>query len=188
LFAGLVAVGSCDHSVYIIDAVSGELERTVDVGGYIAASVALDRNAVFAGTYEGAMSRIALDTGEVLWTYRHSGDGFQAPPTVGGSQVVCGTRDGLVLSLDKESGDKVWQTRMKGPVTAGMPSCLGRILVASEDGRLSILDARDGRILWFEHFGSPLAETPAVAGNRLVVTADDGQLVALVAGIDGVEP
>ena len=100
---------------------------------------------------------------ERVWTYRtgakNPGLGFEATPLmVGGSLYLC-TPDHVVVSLDPDTGRRLWQfdpggvvpptTHCRGVGYYQVPEatgpCARRILSTTGDARLLALDARSGR-------------------------------------------
>jgi outer membrane protein assembly factor BamB len=125
-------------------------------------------------------------------------------PASDGRRVYVAGRDGTVMAIDAENGDRVWETvvprltrgsdaslglwnRALRPIesssrlrlAAGPGLGAGILVVGSSDGEVAAITAEDGHLLWNVVLGSEIVSTPAVDGTTAVVRLANGQLVAL---------
>lgn len=122
---------------------------------------------------DSVLAAIDPISGEPLWTHTVP-EGITGAPTLLGSTVVVGTRDGRALAV--EEGDVVWTSGLDG---AGLtPAVFGdRLYVPDDSGSIRCLD-RSGSVRWRVTREDPLAgllgdEEPA----RAAVPAVDTQRV-----------
>ncbi len=113
--------------------------------------------------------RLAAGGGEVLWNYRSNVPYIPSPLVVDG--VVWLVEDGIVTTLDAESGERLHRGRLTGggadvyasPVAAG-----GHVYVGTLDGDLAVLE---GGGTWtvakVNELGEEIHATPAVVGDAL---------------------
>jgi len=164
----IVAVGSYDRLVYVLDASTGELVWKVATGGPISSAPVLwndgASSVLFAASSDRLVYAFAAATGKSLWV--HSVEEYR--PTLGGARLSspcvgqAGGRDALFV------GHWVWDRS------------LGHTL---QRGGVTALDARDGKPLWTRELGDNEITSPLFArlpsGSRLFVGSSNGNLYCL---------
>lgn len=126
-----------------------ELERMVDVD--MEPQVVGD--AVYTASYQGRVSALTLESGQVLWTRDMSAYlGLAASA----NHLFIVDSDGALWCLDRDSGATVWrQDRLAGRVTTA-PVIMGKhIVVGAAEGSVYWLDREDGHLA----ADVPLADT-----------------------------
>lgn len=164
----IVAVGSYDHRVYVLDAATGEILWKMTTGGPLHGAPILweagGKPILFAASSDRLVYAADAATGHSLWV--HSVEEYR--PTLGGARLsapclgVSGGRDALFV------GHWVWDRS------------LGHSL---QRGGITALDARDGKPLWSVALGDNEV-TAAIyahvgAGGRLFVGSSNGNVYAL---------
>lgn len=101
------------------------------------------------------------------------------------NSVILATKEGLVTSLNQETGDVIWQSQLGSFVNRGMLENEGRIYVATAAQQLFALNIKNGKRDWVFD-GASLAEiilsggaVPAVVGNQVLFGASNGNLFGL---------
>ena len=142
---------------------------------------------VYVGTQAGRVVALATATGQRLWTAE---TGAYGPVWPVGGAVFLVSDQGLLIRLDAETGEFVWETPLPhfknrradrrkavyahyGPVLAG-----GRLIVASSDGQLRSFDPSTGALLDTVPLRDGAASAPIVVGNTLYVVSSGGDLIA----------
>jgi outer membrane protein assembly factor BamB len=175
----------------------------VDVNDDTDATVVLERHSKGLSLYtacevdrqgSGGYSYIRkLDgtSGQILWErkYRcaydsHTNGGALATPIVGKNEIsnlvifsIAKTPDlvsGLLLALDKESGEEVWKLKLpnycwSSPVGIYTSQGKSYIIQCDSVGRAMLIEGISGKILDTINLGSNVEGTPAVFGNKIVV-------------------
>ncbi|MBS1149941.1 MAG: uncharacterized protein H6Q89_1639 [Myxococcaceae bacterium] len=198
----VLAVGSYDHLVYLLDACSGQVQWKYPTGGAVAAAPTLwndgQRVWLFAASSDRLVYALDASTGARLWSvavedYR---------PTLGGarlSSAVVGTvagepalfvgawvydrslgaslQRGSVVALRIRDGHRLWtaalgDNEVAAPVLANVGGS-ARLFVASSDGTLHALDPSDGKTIWKR------TELDAIRSPPAVVELPDGPVVVL---------
>jgi eukaryotic-like serine/threonine-protein kinase len=172
---GKIAFGGCDNSIYVLG-FDGKLIREIDLGSYIAGSVAIEGNQAYIGHYENKYFRVDLEEGKVVWEFSRSTFPFFASAAIGKEAIYFGGRDRRVYSLNKESGKENWSFKTKGKVDSSPVLCKDKVVFGSYDGRVYLLNTADGKLLWEKDLGKPLIAAPAVSGKSLLVSSTDGTL------------
>jgi outer membrane protein assembly factor BamB len=154
---------------------STELQRLIDVD----APVVSDGDDLFAVAYQGRVTKLARDSGQIEWARDISS--FRGL-TVDDNAVYVATAEGELVRLDRRTGSEQWRQK----------SLLRRQLSAPViyNGRVVVADAA-GFVHWFEvATGDPVARILigkkqrvsmplVVAGDLLIVFSDNGELSAL---------
>lgn len=102
-------------------------------------------------------------------------------PVVYGDQLYVTDVEGLVVSLDRESGKVNWKVELDEPVSGGVGAGYGLVLVGTLNGDVIALDVADGTEKWRASVGSEVLSAPAINGDIVLVQTQDDTLVALEA-------
>jgi outer membrane protein assembly factor BamB len=146
-----IYVGTGAGTVVALDAATGAIRWTVDVGAAVPTPPALAEGVLYAGTAAGTL--VAVDahgcgaaTCRPLWTATGGPAPIATQPAVGGTGtdavVYVGTTDGTVRAHAAAGCGKrtcrhpLWTAPAGGPVTGGPIVSGGRVYVGTENGRL----------------------------------------------------
>ncbi|HEX7063385.1 MAG TPA: outer membrane protein assembly factor BamB [Woeseiaceae bacterium] len=97
-------------------------------------------------------------------------------PAGDGQRVYAASRDGRVSAFDPANGDRVWQTNLELPLSAGPGAGRDRVVVASSDGWLVCLRAEDGGEAWRQFIGGESLSSPLIADDSVIAYTIDGSL------------
>jgi outer membrane protein assembly factor BamB len=176
---------------------STELQRLNDVD----APVVADGDDLFAVAYQGRVTRLARETGQVVWARDISSYRGLA---VDDNAVYVSTAEGDVVRIDRKNGTEQWSQKALARRQLTAPVVYrGRVVVADGGGVLHWLDPATGdfvaRALVQKSVGSKPVEskgialkkrvssTPVVAGGLLLVFTDSGVLSAFSAPMAAAE-
>ena len=113
-----------------------------------------------------------------------------APALIQEDRVYLGTKDGFVVCLNAQTGEKKWSYETMGEIV-GAPSILahqdGRplLLVGSYDNFIHCLEAKDGKLLWKFETMNYINGTPAVWGKEAVVFGGCDAQLYVISTLDG---
>jgi len=99
-------------------------------------------------------------------------------PAGSAEKVFAASRDGKVSAFDPETGNRLWRTELRLPLSAGPGVGNDRVVVASSDGYLICLAADDGREIWRVDVTGESIARPLIRGDSVVVYTIDGRLGA----------
>jgi len=105
-------------------------------------------------------------------------------PAVSNGQVYVASANGIVQSLELDSGDLTWQIDADATLTAAIAIDDERGFIATDDGELIALDLKDGGILWRSNIKSEVLSVPVIKNGNLAVQTVDGKL-HMIDGADG---
>jgi peptide/nickel transport system substrate-binding protein len=170
-----------DNSVSRIDAATGDVRQTIDVGGG-PAGVAIGRGAVWvANGLDGTVSRIDPMTNRVVQTIT-VGNGPTGVANGEGAVWVTNSADGTLSRIDPATGT-VTRTLPAAIGASGITVAFGRVWVASPpSGTVVVLDPRSGRVL--RRIGVGVDPDALAAGPDAVWVANraDGTVSKIDAG------
>lgn len=119
-----------------------------------------------------------------FWHRKAMEAGLTGGPGVGNGLVVVGGRNGEVVALNAETGEKRWAVKVNSEVLSAPLVLANRIIVRSNDGRVFGLDPGDGSRKWVFDRGLPTLSVrgnaaPVAANGQVFIGYDDGTVVAL---------
>jgi outer membrane protein assembly factor BamB len=100
-------------------------------------------------------------------------------PAVGEQHVIAASRDGVMLSIDRESGKILWKLKTKLPITAGPAVAYGLIVIGTTKGDVIAYAEEDGKQKWKVSVGAMVMAAPALSADTVVVLTADGVIHAL---------
>ena len=142
----------------------------------------VDGDYVYTVGKEGQLFCLNLADGKVVWGKMLQTElgvklpewGFSSSARILGNQLVL--EAGRVVSFDKRTGDKLWQTEIHeaGYGSAAVFEHDGKTLIATLDcDGLRVVDSTDGRQIAFTEWKSPYqtnATTPIIVGDQIFVS------------------
>jgi outer membrane protein assembly factor BamB len=172
-----IVVGGCDAKVHVLDA-AGKARAPIEMGAYVAATVAVDGGRAWVGHYGNAFVCVDLAGAKVAWVYKPGNFPVFGSPALAADRVVFGARDRKVHCLDRATGKVLWTHATRGKVDASPVIAGDAVVAGSDDGVLRLLSLSDGKEIWSHDLGAAIAASPAVAGGRVVVGTVDGTIWA----------
>jgi len=119
----------------------------------------------------------------VLWTKTvgvgDAGQQLGLSPTVSNGQVFVADSEGLVTSLNAQTGSTEWAINLDLPLSGGPGAGLDLVVVGTENGKVIALDRNTGTERWRSRVTSEILSTPAIGQDRVVVHTIDGRLFGL---------
>jgi outer membrane protein assembly factor BamB len=121
------------HTVFALDAATGAIEWSTDVGGQVTDAVALAEGVLYVPTTTGLVAM--SDTGSILWRGAASGS-LGVQPAVAGGVVYTGAADGTVRAYDADgcgaaTCDDLWSDATGDPIVAAPIVSGGRLYALS---------------------------------------------------------
>ncbi len=150
---------------------STEIQRLIDID----APVIGDGDDLFAVGYQGRVTRLARDSGQILWARDISSYRGLA---VSADAVYVSTSEGEVVRLDRRTGAETWRQKALARRGLSAPAVIGdSVVVGDFAGVVHWLDAGDGHFLARAKTGGRISSAPQVlAGEQLLVFDDEGGL------------
>jgi outer membrane protein assembly factor BamB len=177
----VVAVGTVERTVVLLNRESGELLWRSRLGGTIHGGPLLDEDRLYVATEaapDGRVYALRLRTGKPIWVAKTGG--IEAPLALDGTAeaLYAGSEAGVAMRLDPETGRILWRRRLAGAIRAApIPTDRG-LAVATDADTLYLLDSRTGDVLAQLATGAVLG-TPAAAGDHLYLGTMAGHVLAV---------
>jgi outer membrane protein assembly factor BamB len=150
-----------------------EVDRLSDLN----ATVRVVGDDVYAIGYQGALSSLAAESGQILWTREissHTGTGVDF-----NNLYVTGDASEL-YAVSRRTGREIWrqETLLNRDVTGPAPY-QGSIVVGDFDGYVHWVDTRDGALqARMRAGGNRIAAAPLVVNDLVFVISDSGKIFA----------
>ena len=176
----VVAVGTADRTIVLVNRENGEVWWRTRLDGTVRAGPLLDEDRLYIATEQqpqGRVYAIRLRDGNQLW---HRGVGSVAAPLAfDGDGIYAGTEDGTVVRLETERGEIRWRTAVTGAVRAGPVVTPFGLVVASTSDTLYLLDRESGTIRSRLTLPGAVLATPASDGRRIYLGTVNGRILAV---------
>ena len=193
LDAGTLYIGSGDGHVVALDAARGTVKWQADVGSRVRSTPALKDGILVFGTQAGEVRALRARDGAPLWRFATDGAAHTfadkgndttavvASPTIAGSLVAVGGRDGHFYALDLATGHLRWRLTHDGMSWMLASATDGSALYIG-GGSASLVQAVDvasGAERWRHKTRSAVFPSLALAGDTLLAADFSGVLYAL---------
>jgi outer membrane assembly lipoprotein YfgL len=155
--------------------------------GVLVAGGALAAALLAAGCASNTIKPMPLEAnpgkiaGREVWHLNFSNFGAQGL-AVAGKNFVIGARNGVIVSVDAETGKEQWRTDAGARLSTGVGTDGRFTAVVTRDG--DVVTFENGKELWRKHVESAVVTAPFVAGERVFVLGVDRAVIAFDA-LDG---
>lgn len=176
---GILFIGSLDKKIFLVDAVSGENLGDHKISTSMSSSPCIKDTMAYFSCDKGDVTFFALNllTGDFIWK-KKLGD-VSSSPQIYQDKIFIGLNSGLLLALNRESGEEIWEFETEDAVFS-TPACDGEaVYFGSGDDNLYALDQKKGELKWkFQAEGS-IYSSPAIKDDKVFFGSVDGHLYAL---------
>jgi outer membrane protein assembly factor BamB len=100
-------------------------------------------------------------------------------PAVEGDSIYAADVEGLVMALDRMTGEVIWKQDLDLPVSGAVGAGYGLVVVGTLKGEIIALDASSGEEKWRARVTSEVLAAPAINGDIVLVQTQDDRLIAL---------
>lgn len=138
---------------------------------------------LFVGARDGFV-RAVRESGDVVWA-TETGEAVVARPVLEGDQLLVGSMDGHLRSLNRLTGEVEWAYDSGGAIRSEATVAGGRVFFSNELNEIHALDVVTGKYLWHKRrshrteFTITGTSAPAVADGKVLVGFSDGAFLAL---------
>ena len=176
----IVAVGTADRNIVLVDRTSGEVLWRSRLDGTIRSGPLLDEDRLYIASEsqpDGRVYAVRLRDGRVLWRARAGS--VAAPLAFDGEALYAGTEEGLVVRIEPERGGIEWRAPLSGAVRAGPLVTPHGLVVTTTSDTLYLLDRATGTIRSRLRIPGSVLATPATDGHRVYMGTMNGRIVAV---------
>lgn len=101
-------------------------------------------------------------------------------PALADGRIYAASHDGTVMALDALSGQRLWETATKLPISGGVGlNNAGLVLVGTDKGQVAALRQEDGQEAWRAQVSSEILAPPRGTASMVVVHTVDGKFTGL---------
>ena len=171
----IVYIGSEDGFLYAIDEKKGDLKWKFKTDGAIHSTPSIFENIIYFGSFDGNYYAVNATTGEQIWKFKTGGEhwigeigmwGFKpetqymedlwsfylSSPVVyengKTAQVLFGSSDGNIYSVDAKTGELKWKFKTNGPVHGTPVIDKNKIYIGGWDATLYAINIETGKEIW----------------------------------------
>jgi outer membrane protein assembly factor BamB len=178
---GHLYVVSQDHTMYAVNANTGDEIWSIDLGAASVNSPALDENGMlYIGTFGSKVIAIEAKTGNIAWELS-TNDYVWGSPVLGPNNTMFVTDlSANLYAIDTETESILWEKQVDTDSSiTGSPLIVGEVLfVATQSGEVASYGL-DGERLWKEEIGTEdnpveFHGTPVLAGENVILFSATG--------------
>ncbi len=161
---------SSSKALLALDLQTGEPLWQYPTQAHSLSAVTLFKGKAFFCACDGWFHALDAETGQSLWSVRHSSWAPAAPAA--GEGIVCvGGRENEVVAYSTEEGSPRWRFSRGGWFDSRLSIDSERAYLPCRDGHLYTVDLQSGRLLWQsqKERGNGITSPPAAAGGRVFV-------------------
>ena len=154
--SGNVLVFGCtDGNIYALDSDTGDKLWVHEAERSVLGSPAIFDGKVYIGASDGCFRCLDLATGDLVWNFDDVEGFVECRAFVDAGQVVFGSWENRLYSLDTQTGRLQWTwrcdkpSRMYSPAAVWPVKAAGRIFIAVPDRRVYAIDAATGKQLFW---------------------------------------
>lgn len=169
---GVVYAAGMAGVVAAIDAATGDVVWTHDVGGAVETGIAVADGRVHVTAMNNRHVALDASSGELLWEL-NTLDAGTTTPLVMGDRVIIGSRSANVQIRDAATGDKIWTASYGASWVQSGGAALGDDAFAIGSSDLGVVRAYDlatGDVVWNTTLGGWPWAVPAVADGVVYAT------------------
>lgn len=145
---GRVFFGDSDGRCHALDAGSGRVLWSRDLRDRITTGILLHRDALFLGTLDGDLVRLAPATGEIEARLK-LGESVLGPPTPAGDSLIVMAGQRSLIAVESSLARVRWRQSLPDPLSSSRPYIWqGMVLAGTERGELLAFRAADGLPRW----------------------------------------
>ncbi|GFM82213.1 outer membrane protein assembly factor BamB [Pseudomonas cichorii] len=100
-------------------------------------------------------------------------------PAVEGDRIYASDVTGVIMSLDRLTGDVIWKKDLELPVSGAVGVGYGLVMIGTEKGEIVALDVSSGEEKWRSRVTSEVLAPPANNGDVVVVQTQDDRVIGL---------
>ena len=154
-YDGSIYVGSYDHNMYCLNAVTGEFQWKYATDNGVVTRPAVYENNVYFGSEDQRLHVVSARSGKVVWTYYTEGP-VRSSPRVAEGHVFFGSDDARIHAVNVLTGRASWHFEAAAPVRSTPFVTNEAVFAGSESGDFYCVDF-GGELKW--RFKAKLAVT-----------------------------
>lgn len=169
-----LVIGSGDGSIYSLNSKTGKLNWKLTTGASVLGAVTIENHIAYVGGSDRHFRAIDVKTGKELWKFGGLGASVVSKPLVYGNNVIFGSWDTHLYSVNKTNGTLTWKwnngsaVRHLSPAMCNPVAFDGVVYVVAPDKFLSAIDSETGKTLWRTNAATIRESIGISADNKLI--------------------
>jgi outer membrane protein assembly factor BamB len=102
-------------------------------------------------------------------------------PAITNRYIFTVSAKGIVTAINKINGHQIWQVNTHIPITAGIGSGDGIVVIGSSHGEVIALQETDGKLRWRAAISGEMLTSPVVQQGIVIIKTANGHVLALSA-------
>lgn len=169
-----VIVCNMNGFIYCLDKETGKINWSYKTDAPVYSNPSIYDNKLFVCSDDKNIYCMNLD-GTLNWK-KDLNTTFISSCSFYGTNVIVSGVDGVIHSLDMNSGNENWQFKTAGTINGSTLAVNDKILVSSLDRNFYILNSDDGSKFWEMSFESRLKASPLVWKNFLFIACENKEI------------
>ena len=170
-------VSSGNGSVVAFRTDSGDELWSFRAGGKFVAPASYADGRIYQPGDNGVLHVLSTEDGTEL--YADTLDGALVSPVAIADLTYVTDLKGNVYGLEPQTGERVWTTKLSGPLWTAPTLRDERVYVANTGGVIVALEATNGRQIWQYDAGEVVKTSPLAIGNYVVIGTAGGKIISL---------
>jgi outer membrane protein assembly factor BamB len=129
--------------------------------------VGIDHSRVVISTFGNETQLINSKNGNVIWTIRDKVPNLS--PVLINNEIVFGTLDGRLQSVNLSNGKLHWEYRMGGHLSIQAYPKQATVMISNNQGMIVKVDANDGHVKWQKRISNELVGAPVLLKDDVIV-------------------
>ena len=121
-----------------------EIDWRISTDGWIVGQPVIGGSNLYASTTRGAIYSVDMNSGRILWFRSYLESNFRARAVIYRDSIILVDRDGLVLALELDTGNKIWESVTGRDIDANPILIADMLVVLTKDNQLLEIDALTG--------------------------------------------
>jgi outer membrane protein assembly factor BamB len=136
--------GTFGSELLKVDLDRPEIDWRISTDGWIVGQPVIDGSNLYAPTTRGTIYSVDVNSGHILWFRSYPESNFRARPVIYRDSIILVDRDGLVLALELDTGNKMWESVTGRDIDANPILIKDMLVVLTKDNQLLEIDALTG--------------------------------------------
>jgi len=183
--SGSLYVSSLPGMIYCLDASTGAVRWSYDLGGMVSSRPAVSGGTVYVGSADHVLYALDAQTGTLLWYFKAQGEILASPVISDGFLYFFADNDSVLdlvnrlYALDARTGKQLWTYDTKSWTPS--PPAVGPMAVFTGGSFpvVTALERTTGRVIWSREVDSLVYSSPSLHGDEVVITTVNGGLYSL---------
>jgi eukaryotic-like serine/threonine-protein kinase len=183
---GCIFVTSMDHTVYSLNALTGEvLWQSPDLGGALVGTPAVSPEGVlYVGTFGNEILALDAKNGSILWRVS-TDDWVWSGPVLENNILYYGDLSGNLYALNTSDHTSIWKLQLPNPILDKPVILEDKIYQTTEGDTLYIIDKTKGNIVDSRVIGGLIYSSPVISGDTILVAPTKIESILYGLNMDG---